>query len=246
MKELSIQNLSCQAESNLILKGVNLNIHAGDCIALLGPNGHGKSTLLNTLMGSPHYHVTEGQAFLDGEDILTLTPDLRSKKGMFLAFQNPPDVPGVVTMDFFRSAINSHSEKPISLYNFYKETTKAYEQVGLNSNMASRILNEGYSGGEKKRFETLQMALLKPDFCILDEIDSGLDIDALKTVSDGVNALRTKENAFLVITHYQRLLDHIEPDIVHIFADGHIIKSGDKSLATELEQSGYTDFLKEE
>lgn len=245
MKELSIQNLSCQAESNLILKGVNLNIHAGDCIALLGPNGHGKSTLLNTLMGSPHYHVTEGQAFLDGEDILTLTPDLRSKKGMFLAFQNPPDVPGVVTMDFFRSAINSHSEKPISLYNFYKETTKAYEQVGLNSNMASRILNEGYSGGEKKRNEILQMLLLKPSIAFLDEIDSGLDVDALNLIATVINALRAQGTTFIIISHYDKLYDLIKPNRSAIMVDGKIVLEGDFSLTKKVSENGYS-FLERE
>ena len=240
MKELSIQNLSCRAETNLILKGVNLTVHAGDCLALLGPNGHGKSTLLNTLMGSPHYQVVEGQALLDGEDILKLTPDQRSKRGMFLAFQNPPDVPGVITMDFFRSAINSHQDKPISLYNFYKETTKAYEQVGLNSNMASRTLNDGYSGGEKKRNEILQMLLLKPSLAFLDEIDSGLDIDALNLIAKVITDLRQQGTTFIIISHYDKLYDLIKPNRSAIIVDGRIALEGDFSLAKKVSEEGYS------
>ena len=183
MKQLIIKDIVCDVEGNGILNQASLTVNQGDCIALLGPNGHGKSTLLNVLMGNPRYHVSQGQITLDGEDLLPLTPDMRSKKGIFMAFQNPPDVPGVVTMDFFRAMINAHSEKPISLLKFYKSTTAAYEEVDLDSDMASRHLNEGYSGGEKKRNEILQMLLLSPSLALIDEIDSGLDVDALALLS---------------------------------------------------------------
>nr|MCR4697865.1 ATP-binding cassette domain-containing protein [Bacilli bacterium] len=170
MENLTIENISCEAEGTPILKDCSLEINKGDCVALLGPNGHGKSTLLNILMGNPRYKVTSGKATLDGEDLLSMEVDERSKKGLFMAFQNPPDVPGVVTMDFFRGMINTRLEKPVSLLKFYKETTAAYEKVDLDSEMASRHLNEGYSGGEKKRNEILQMVLVKPKLALLDEI----------------------------------------------------------------------------
>ena len=245
MEELIIENLSCEAENNHILNGVNLSIKKGDCLALLGPNGHGKSTLLNVLMGSPHYHVTSGQALLDGEDLLSLSPDIRSKKGLFLAFQNPPDVPGVVTMDFYRTAINAHRDKPISLYSFYKETTSSYEKVGLDPSMASRNLNEGYSGGEKKRNEILQMLLLKPKVAFLDEIDSGLDVDALNTIADIINQLRNEGTTFIIISHYDKLYELIKPNRTAIMVNGKIALEGDYSLARRVASEGYS-FLERE
>lgn len=245
MEELLIQDLACQAENNPILKGVTLTVKKGDCLALLGPNGHGKSTLLNVLMGSPHYQVTSGRALLDGGDLLSLSTDMRSKRGLFLAFQNPPDVPGVVTMDFFRSLINSHLDKPISLYNFYKQTTEAYKEVGLSSDMASRNLNEGFSGGEKKRNEILQMLLAKPTLAFLDEIDSGLDVDALNTIASVINSLREKGTTFIIISHYDRLYDLVKPNRTAIMVDGKIALEGDYSLAKKVSSEGYS-FLERE
>ncbi len=245
MEELTIRDLTCSAENNRILNKTNLTIKKGECLALLGPNGHGKSTLLNVLMGSPHYQVEEGCITLDGEDLLSLSTDERSKRGLFMAFQNPPDVPGVVTMDFFRSAINAHREKPISLYEFYKMTNSSYESVGLDSQMASRNLNEGYSGGEKKRNEILQMLLLKPSLALLDEIDSGLDVDALKNIADVINTLREEGTTFIIVSHYDKLYDLVKPDHTAIMVNGNIALEGDQTLATRISKEGYS-FLERE
>ena len=245
MEEFTIQDLSAEAEGKRILKGVDLTIRKGDLVALLGPNGHGKSTLLNCLLGSPHYKVTSGKAVLDGEDILSLSTDERSKKGIFMAFQNPPDVPGVLTMDFFRGMMNAHLEKPISLFEFYKKTTSAYEEVGLDSEMASRHLNEGYSGGEKKRNEILQMLLLKPQLALLDEIDSGLDVDALTLIANAIDKMRKEGTTFIVISHYDRLLDLIHPNRTAVMVDGKIALEGDYSLAQRISKEGYS-FLERE
>jgi Fe-S cluster assembly ATP-binding protein len=245
MNELVIQDLACEAEGNPILKGVNLTLKKGDVLALLGPNGHGKSTLLNVLMGSPDYVVTGGSAVLDGEDLFRMSVSDRSRKGMFLAFQNPPDVPGVVTMDFFRAAINSHQEKPVSLFSFYKQVTAAYQEVGLDSDMASRHLNEGYSGGEKKRNEILQMVLLNPSLALLDEIDSGLDVDALNQVAQVINALREKGTTFVIISHYDKLYELVKPTRTAVMVNGRIAVEGDASLANRISREGYS-FLEKE
>ncbi len=245
MEELKIQDLSAEAEGKRILKGVDLSVRKGDILALLGPNGHGKSTLLNCLLGSPHYKVTSGKALLDDEDLLSLPTEERSRKGLFMAFQNPPDVPGVVTMDFFRGMVNAHREKPISLVEFYRSTTKAYEEVGLDSDMASRHLNEGYSGGEKKRNEILQMLLLKPSLALLDEIDSGLDVDALTLIAKAIQKARDEGTTFIVISHYDRLLDLIRPNRTAVMVDGRIALEGDYSLAQRIAREGYA-FLEKE
>ena len=228
-----------------ILKGVNLEISKGDTLALLGPNGHGKSTLLNTLMGHPRYKITKGSILYDGEELALLGPDERSKKGIFLAFQNPPEVEGVINMDFFKQMLNSHRDNPISLFEFYKALENGYKKVNLPSEMNSRHLNEGFSGGEKKRNEILQLLMLEPKFALLDEIDSGLDIDALKIVSKGVNAMRGDDFGAMIITHYQRLLNYITPDVVHIMMDGRVVLSGGAELAARLEKEGYAKIAEE-
>ena len=245
MKQLIIKDIVCDVEGNGILNQASLTVHQGDCIALLGPNGHGKSTLLNVLIGNPRYHVSQGQITLDGEDLLPLTPDMRSKKGIFMAFQNPPDVPGVVTMDFFRAMINAHSEKPISLLKFYKSTTAAYEEVDLDSDMASRHLNEGYSGGEKKRNEILQMLLLSPSLALIDEIDSGLDVDALALIASVINRLKEQGTTFIIISHYDRLYELVNVNKTAVMVNGKIQLEGDASLAKRISKEGYS-FLEKE
>ena len=245
MEKLVIKNIACEAEGNNILTDASLTVNKGDCIALLGPNGHGKSTLLNIIMGNPRYDVLKGSVSLDGEDLLSLTPDMRSKKGIFMAFQNPPDVPGVVTMDFFRAMLNAHSEKPVSLIKFYKETTAAYSEVDLDSDMASRHLNEGYSGGEKKRNEILQMLLLKPQLALIDEIDSGLDVDALKVISSVINKLKEEGTTFIIISHYDRLYDLVNINRTAVMVNGRIALEGDSSLAKRISKEGYS-FLEKE
>ena len=245
METLSIKNISCSAEGNDILSSCSLEVNKGDCIALLGPNGHGKSTLLNVLMGSPRYKVTSGSISLDGEDLLSMDVDERSKKGLFMAFQYPPDVPGVVTMDFFRGMINAHQDKPVSLLKFYKETTSAYEKVDLDSSMASRHLNEGYSGGEKKRNEILQMLLLKPKLALLDEIDSGLDVDSLKTIADIINTMREEGTTFIIVSHYDRLYELVHVNKTAIVVNGKVALEGDESLARRVSKEGYS-FLESE
>ena len=246
MDKLVISHIACEAENKEILNDVSLTVNKGDCLALLGPNGHGKSTLLNVLMGSPKYKVLSGSVILDGEDLLSLSVDERSKKGIFMAFQNPPEVPGVVTMDFYRAMLNARSEKPISLIKFYRNTTSAYEKVGLDSDMASRHLNEGYSGGEKKRNEIIQMKLLKPDFAMLDEIDSGLDVDAIKIVADNIINLQKETNmALIIVSHYERFYNLVNPTYAHVLVDGRIIAEGDKSLVDKIDAEGYNWLLKE-
>ena len=245
MDTLKIENISCVAEGNQILNGCSLEVNKGDCIALLGPNGHGKSTLLNVLMGSPRYEVTSGSITLDGEDLLSMPVDERSKKGMFMAFQNPPDVPGVVTMDFFRAMINAHQDKPVSLLKFYKETTSAYQKVDLDDQMASRHLNEGYSGGEKKRNEILQMLLLKPKLALLDEIDSGLDVDALKTIANIIDSLKEEGTTFIIVSHYDRLYDLVHVNKTAVIVNGKVAIQGDASLAKRISSEGYS-FLEKE
>ena len=248
---LEIKNLkvSLEEEDKEILKGVNLKVEAGKVHAIMGPNGSGKSTLSYVLSGKDGYQVTAGSAQLEGKDILELQPEERAAAGLFLAFQYPIEIPGVGNMVFMRTAVNAQrkarGEKEMSATEFLKEVRARAKMLKIDPEMLKRPVNVGFSGGEKKRNEILQMAMLEPKMCILDETDSGLDVDAMKLVAEGVNALRDEGRAFLVITHYQRLLDHIKPDVVHIMADGRIIKTGGPELALEVEQNGYADILAE-
>jgi Fe-S cluster assembly ATP-binding protein len=246
---LSIQNLQAaiqdeQQRIKPILRGVNLNIKPGEVHAIMGPNGSGKSTLANILAGRADYHITAGSVTLNGEDLLTLTPEARAVKGLFLAFQYPTEIPGVNNMYFLRSALNSQRKQKnlplLDAADFLALIKSKIKEVGLNEAFLQRAVNEGFSGGEKKRNEVLQMLMLEPSFIILDETDSGLDIDALQMVGRCVNSLRNQQRSILVVTHYQRLLDYIQPDVVHVMAQGKILKSGDKSLALELEAKGYS------
>lgn len=239
MKELIIKDLEAEVEGNKILKGVNLTINGGDTLALLGPNGHGKSTLLNVLMGHPHYKVTNGSITYDGKDLLAMSVDQRSKLGIFIAFQNPPEVAGVINIDFFKQAINSHREKPISLLEYYRNLSNAYKEVNLPDSMKERHLNEGFSGGEKKRNEILQMLLLKPEFCLLDEIDSGLDVDALKLVSSAIVKQKEAGASFLIISHYARLFEMVKPTRAAIMIDGRIVVDGGPELVQKVDTQGY-------
>ena len=243
---LEIRNLHVRIEEREILKGVNLVVPKGQVHAIMGRNGSGKSTLSYVLAGKEDYEVTEGEVLLDGENILEMEPNERAVAGLFLAFQYPIEIPGVATMTFLKAALNAQrkarGEAEISTPDFMRAVKESGKQLNIDADMLKRALNVGFSGGEKKRAEILQMALLKPKMCILDETDSGLDIDALQVVSNGVNALRDGERAMLVITHYQRLLNHIVPDVVHVFSDGRVVESGGKELALELEAKGYADF----
>ena len=243
---LEIRNLHARIEDRDILKGVNLIVPKGEVHAIMGRNGSGKSTLSYILAGQEDYEITEGEALLDGVSILDMEPDERAAAGLFLAFQYPIEIPGVATMTFLKSAMNAQrkarGEAELSTPDFMRAVKEAGASLHIDADMLRRALNVGFSGGEKKRAEILQMALLKPKMCILDETDSGLDIDALKLVSEGVNALRGADRSMLVITHYQRLLNHIVPDVVHVFSDGKVVESGGKELALELEAKGYADF----
>jgi Fe-S cluster assembly ATP-binding protein len=245
MTELIINDLHVGVEDTEILKGVNLTIKTGEVHAIMGPNGTGKSTLAYALMGHPKYEVEKGEVLLDGESILDLDPDERAHKGLFLAFQYPVAVPGVSVANFLRTAVNAKrkannpEDEGISIPAFRKMLREKMELLELETSFAGRYLNEGFSGGEKKRVEILQMAALDPTFAILDETDSGLDIDALQTVADGVNKLRSDQQGTLMITHYQRVLDYIKPDFVHVMLDGRIVESGGPELAKRLEEEGY-------
>jgi len=243
---LEIRNLHARIEDREILKGVNLIIPPGEVHAVMGRNGSGKSTLSYVLAGKEDYEITEGEVLLDGQDLLAMEPDERAAAGLFLAFQYPIEIPGVATMTFLKAAMNAQRKKrgePEMLTpDFIRAVKQAGTDLNVDSDMLKRPLNVGFSGGEKKRAEVLQMALLQPKMCILDETDSGLDIDALQVVSRGVNALRSANRSMLVITHYQRLLNHIVPDVVHVFSDGRIVESGDKDLALQLEAKGYAEF----
>lgn len=242
---LEIKDLHATVDGKPILKGINLTIGAGEIHAIMGPNGSGKSTLANVLSGRPGYEVVSGSAIYKGQDLLEMEPEDRAREGVFLAFQYPVEIPGVNNQYFLREAVNAvrrhRGEDELDAFDFLDLVKQKAASVGLKDTLLSRSVNEGFSGGEKKRNEVFQMAMLEPTFAVLDETDSGLDIDALKAVSDGVNALKRDDNAFLVITHYQRLLDHIVPDHVHVLAGGKIVKSGGKDLALELEKEGYAE-----
>jgi len=233
----------------MILNGLNLTVNAGEVHAIMGPNGSGKSTLSYVLSGREGYIVTQGSVTYKGEDLLAMEPDVRAAKGVFLAFQYPIEIPGVATMQFLKVALNAQrkarDEKELSTPDFMRLVKARAAELGVSQDMLKRAVNVGFSGGEKKRAEILQMAVLQPNLCILDETDSGLDIDALRIVADGVNALRSPDRAMIVITHYQRLLDYIVPDKVHVLSQGRIVKSGGKNLALELEERGYAEFEKD-
>ena len=242
---LEIQNLHVRIEEREILHGVNLKIAKGETHALMGPNGSGKSTLANTLMGNPNYEVTEGKILLNGEDLTEADPDERARAGLFMAFQYPATIPGVSVANFLRMAVNARREEAIKVKEFGQVLGKNMELLKIDRAFTSRYLNEGFSGGEKKRAEILQLAMLAPDFAVLDETDSGLDIDALRIVSDGVNALRDGTRGFLIITHYTRILGYVRPEFVHIMLDGRVVREGGAELADELEEKGY-EFIREE
>ena len=244
---LEIKNLHVEIDGKKILNGLNLTVQPGQVAAIMGPNGSGKSTLSYVISGKDDYDVTDGEILLDGKDILEMAPEERAAAGVFLAFQYPVEIPGVATMTFLKASLNAQrkarGEAVLSTPDFMRAVREAADKLQVNPDMLKRPLNVGFSGGEKKRMEILQMALLAPRYGILDETDSGLDIDALRIVSEGVNALRAANRGFLVITHYQRLLDYIKPDVVHVMSKGQIVKSGDASLALELEKSGYRDYV---
>lgn len=239
MKTLEIKNLHVYVEEKEILKGVNLKVNKGETLALLGPNGHGKSTLLAVIMGNPKFRVTEGEILLDGTNLLDLSIDERSKAGVFLAMQYPSEVPGVVNADFLKAAINAHREKPIKLFEFYRELESASKKMNISMDMAQRYLNEGFSGGEKKRNEILQMLLLKPELAMLDEIDSGLDVDALVTVSKAITEMQTDERSFLVVSHYARLYGLINPTRAAVMINGKIAVDGGPELIERIDKDGY-------
>jgi Fe-S cluster assembly ATP-binding protein len=246
---LEIRNLQVRVDDRQILNGLDLTVNAGEVHAIMGPNGSGKSTLAHVLAGKGGYEVSGGEVLFEGEDLLELRPDERAARGIFLAFQYPLEIPGVATMTFLRTAINAQrkqrGEPELSTPEFMKRVRDVAAKLDINQDMLRRGVNVGFSGGEKKRNEILQMALLEPRLCVLDETDSGLDIDALKIVADGVNRLRAPQRAMIVITHYQRLLDYIVPDVVHVLSRGRIVKTGGKELALELEAKGYTGYQDE-
>ncbi len=243
---LEVKGLKVQVEDNEILHGLDLTVNQGEVHAIMGPNGSGKSTLSHVIAGKPGYDVTAGEILFKGEDLLEMAPDERAAKGVFLAFQYPVEIPGVTTMNFLHTALNAQrkarGETELMAPDFLKKVREIAKSLNVPIDMLKRGVNVGFSGGEKKRNEVLQMALFQPSLCILDEMDSGLDIDALRVAADGVNALRSKDRAMVVITHYQRLLNYIVPDFVHVMSKGRVVKSGGKELALELEKSGYAQF----
>ena len=249
MLEIKNLHVKLEEEDKVILRGVDLKINAGEVHAIMGPNGAGKSTLSYVLSGRDGYEVTEGSAELEGEELLEMEPEERAAAGLFLAFQYPVEIPGVGNMTFLRTAANAQrkarGEEELSAGDFLKLVREKAKTLKIDADMLKRPVNVGFSGGEKKRNEILQMAMLEPKLCVMDETDSGLDVDAMKLVAEGVNALRSEGRSFLVITHYQRLLDHIKPDFVHIMANGRIVKSGGPELALEVENNGYADILAE-
>jgi Fe-S cluster assembly ATP-binding protein len=246
---LSIKNLKVSVNNKKIINGFNLVVKAGEVHAIMGPNGTGKSTLASAIAGKENYTVTGGEVIFKGKNLLEMAPDVRSKEGIFLGFQYPVEIPGVSLTNFLKTAVNEHRKyknlEPLSASDFLKMMDEKKKVVELQTKLTNRSVNEGFSGGEKKKNEIFQMAMLEPELSILDETDSGLDIDALRIVANGVNKMRTKNNAFIVITHYQRLLDYIVPDFVHVMYEGRIVKSGGKELALELESKGY-DWIKKE
>src|SRR5579862_9908078 len=246
MPLLEVKNLQVRVEEREILHGLSLTVNEGEVHAIMGPNGSGKSTLSHVIAGKPGYEVTGGEILFKGEDLLEMAPDERAAKGVFLAFQYPVEIPGVVTMNFLRTAYNAQrkarGESELMAPEFLKKVREVAKRLSIPQDMLKRGVNVGFSGGEKKRNEILQMALFEPSLCILDEMDSGLDIDALRIAADGVNALRAPDRAMVVITHYQRLLNYIVPDVVHVMSKGRVVKSGGKELALELEESGYARF----
>lgn len=243
---LEVKGLKVQVEDNEILHGLDLTVNQGEVHAIMGPNGSGKSTLSHVIAGKPGYDVTAGEILFKGEDLLEMDPDERAAKGVFLAFQYPVEIPGVTTMNFLHTALNAQrkarGEAELMAPDFLRKVREVSNSLNIPMDMLKRGVNVGFSGGEKKRNEVLQMALFQPSLCILDEMDSGLDIDALRVAADGVNALRSKDRAMVVITHYQRLLNYIVPDFVHVMSKGRVVKSGGKELALELEKSGYAQF----
>jgi Fe-S cluster assembly ATP-binding protein len=249
MPLLEVKNLHVEIGGKKILNGLDLTVDKGQVHAIMGPNGSGKSTLSYVLAGKADYEITEGEVLFNGENIAEMEPDERAAKGLFLAFQYPIEIPGVATMTFLRTAVNAQrkarGEGELSTPEFMKQVREAAGELGISQEMLRRAVNVGFSGGEKKRNEILQMAMLQPRLAVLDETDSGLDIDALKIVSDGVNRLRSPERSFIVITHYQRLLDYIVPDVVHVLSKGRIVRSGGKELALELEEKGYAQYVGE-
>jgi Fe-S cluster assembly ATP-binding protein len=246
---LEIKNLHVEVDARRILNGIDLTLNAGEVHAVMGPNGSGKSTLSYVLAGKDEYEVVEGEVLYNGENLLDLEPDQRAAAGVFLAFQYPVEIPGVGTMTFLRTALNAQRKKrdepELTTPEFMRLLREAAAQLGITQDMLKRPLNVGFSGGEKKRNEILQMALLRPKLCVMDETDSGLDIDALRIVADGVNTLRSPERSFLIITHYQRLLNYIVPDFVHVMSSGRIVRSGGRELALELEERGYGEYVGE-
>ncbi|MEZ4907169.1 MAG: Fe-S cluster assembly ATPase SufC [Saprospiraceae bacterium] len=247
MELINIDNLHVEIEGKEILKGLNLKVNKGEIHAIMGPNGTGKSTLASALSGKPEYEVTQGTVLMNGVDLLELDPDERALEGLFLSFQYPVEIPGVSMINFMKTIIDTRRKKaeldPIDPAEFLKLVKRSGELVGINDKMRGRAVNEGFSGGEKKKNEIFQMAMIEPQLAILDELDSGLDIDALKHIADALNKLHTKDNSYIIITHYQRLLDYVKPDFVHIMYDGRIVKSGDGSLAAELESKGYDGIM---
>jgi Fe-S cluster assembly ATP-binding protein len=246
---LEIKNLTVSIEDNRILDNLSLTVNAGEVAAIMGPNGSGKSTLAYVLAGKPAYEVQSGEILLDGENLLELEPTERALKGVFLAFQYPIEIPGVMAMTFLKAALNAqrraHGDSDLTTPDFMRRVREAAKALKIDQEMLRRPLNVGFSGGEKKRFEVLQMALLAPRIGVLDETDSGLDIDALRVVAEGVNALRDPKRSFVVITHYQRLLDYIKPDVVHVMAKGRVVATGGPELALELERNGYREYAEE-
>jgi len=246
---LEIRDLQAEIDGRQILNGLTLTVNAGEIHAIMGPNGAGKSTLSYVLAGRPGYEITGGEVFFRGEDLLAMEPDERAAKGLFLAFQYPLEIPGVATLTFLRTALNAQRKKrgeaEMSSPDVLKRVRELAKELSIDAEMLRRPLNVGFSGGEKKRNETLQMALLEPKLCVLDETDSGLDIDALKVVATGVNQLRSQERGMIVITHYQRLLDYIVPDVVHVLSAGRIVRTGGRELALELEATGYARYQDE-
>ena len=246
---LDIKNLQVKVEDKLILKGIDLHVDAGEVHAIMGPNGSGKSTLARALSGHPEYHVTGGSVTYDGKDLLSMDPDERAREGVFMAFQYPVEIAGVNNAYFLKAALNAkrkhHGQPELDAMEFMQLIKEKSKLLEIDQSMLSRAVNEGFSGGEKKRNEIFQMALLEPKLAILDETDSGLDIDALKLVANGVNAMRNPERSIIVVTHYQRLLDYIVPDVVHVLSKGRIVRTGGKELALELEEKGYAQYVGE-